>query len=149
MLKIILLVIFYIVFPVFVIYICRNWSFANKMGTIVLAYAFGLLFGNIGILPHGSEDYMRYKQGRAAIPASEFNMLADEDKLPGEDRFANQVAIVQDMILTIVIPLALPLLLFSLKNKKMDQACKNRISVNGSCTGICYNRGDSRLLYIP
>jgi uncharacterized membrane protein len=118
MIKIILLAFFYLVFPVFIIFICRRWSLFNRFGTIVIAYAFGLLFGNIGILPHGSDDYLYYKQGRANIPATEFNMLVEEGALGDDDRFANQIAGMQDMIMTIVIPLALPLLLFSLKIRK-------------------------------
>lgn len=118
MIKIILLVVFYLVFPVFVIFICRRWSVFNKFGTIVIAYAFGLLFGNIGILPHGSDDYIMHKQGRAKIPASELNVLIEEGQVDEDDRFANQLAGMQDMIMTIVIPLALPLLLFSLKIRK-------------------------------
>lgn len=118
MIKIILLVVFYLIFPVFVIFICRRWSVFNKFGTIVIAYAFGLLFGNIGILPHGSDDYIMHKQGRAKIPASELTVLIEEGQLEEDDRFANQVAGMQDMIMTIVIPLALPLLLFSLKIRK-------------------------------
>ncbi|MFO7850867.1 MAG: DUF819 family protein [Bacteroidota bacterium] len=118
MIKIILLVLLYLVFPVFVIFICRKWSFFTRIGTIVMAYAFGLLFGNIGILPHGSEDYIRYKQGRAAIPKTELNILIEEGSLDEDDRFVNQIASTQDMIMTIVIPLALPLLLFSLKIRK-------------------------------
>jgi len=118
MIKIILLAFFYLVFPVFIIFICRRWSLFNRFGTIVIAYAFGLLFGNIGILPHGSDDYLYYKQGRANIPAAEFNMLTEEGALDEDDRFANQIAGMQDMIMTIVIPLALPLLLFSLKIRK-------------------------------
>ena len=118
MIKIILLVLLYLVFPVFVIFLCRRWSLFNKLGTIVMAYAFGLLFGNIGILPHGSDDYISYKQGRAAIPVTEFNMLVEDGSLDEDNRFANQIAGVQEMILTIIIPLALPLLLFSLKIRK-------------------------------
>ena len=118
MIKIILLVLIYIVFPVIVILICRKWSFFNKMGTIVIAYAFGLLFGNIGILPHGGEDYIRFKQGRSAIPANELNVLIENGSLDEDIRFVNQIASVQDMILTIIVPLALPLLLFSLKIRK-------------------------------
>ncbi len=118
MIKIILLVLLYLVFPVFVILLCRRWSFFNKLGAIVMAYAFGLLFGNIGILPHGSDDYTMYKQGRAAIPRTELNTLIDDGLLMEDERFVNQIASTQDLIMTIVVPLALPMLLFSLKIRK-------------------------------
>lgn len=83
-----------------------------------MAYAFGLIFGNIGILPHGNEDYIRFKQGRAAIPPIEMNMLIEDGSLDEDMRFVNQIANVQDTVLTIVIPIALPLLLFSLNIRK-------------------------------
>ncbi|HDZ40581.1 MAG TPA: DUF819 family protein [Bacteroidetes bacterium] len=118
MIKIILLVFIYLVFPVAVIFICRRWSFFSRIGTIVIAYAFGLLFGNIGILPHGSEDYIRYKEGRAAIPPAEFNILVEQGTISEDDSFANQIARTQDLIMTVVIPLALPMLLFSLNIRK-------------------------------
>ena len=54
MIKIVLLVIFYFAFPVVIIYLCKKWSFLQKMGSIVLAYGFGLLIGSTGILPQGS-----------------------------------------------------------------------------------------------
>ncbi|HKL67747.1 MAG TPA: hypothetical protein VJ877_07625, partial [Bacteroidales bacterium] len=73
MIKIILLVLLYLIFPVVVILICRRWSFFDKLGTIVIAYAFGLILGNVGIIPHGSSGYIELRQGRAAIPATEMN----------------------------------------------------------------------------
>jgi len=72
----VLLVVFYLTFPAFLLYLCRKFSFLNKLGAILLAYAFGLILGNIGILP------------------------------------ANSTKIIETII-TITIPLALPLLLFS------------------------------------
>ncbi len=118
MIKIVLLVILYLVFPVFVIFICKRWSLFSRFGTIVVAYAFGLLLGNIGLMPHGSEEYNSYKAGRGVIPVTEFNNLVETGLLTEDDRFVNRIAGVQDMILTIVIPLALPLLLFSLRIRK-------------------------------
>lgn len=83
-----------------------------------MAYAFGLLFGNVGIIPHGSSDYIELRQGRAAIPATEMTVYLEEGALDSDDLYVNRIAAVQDMILTIIIPLALPLLLFSLKIRK-------------------------------
>ncbi len=72
----IILTIFYLVFPAFILYLCKKFPFLNKLGAILIAYAFGLILGNIGILPENAPDII-------------------------------------NTIITISIPLALPLLLFS------------------------------------
>ncbi len=64
MIKIILLILFYFLFPLVIIYICKKWSVLKKVGSIVLAYGFGLIFGSTGILPHGSDAYRLALQGR-------------------------------------------------------------------------------------
>lgn len=72
----ILLVIFYLFFPAFIIFLAEKFSIIEKIGTVVLAYVAGLLLGNSGL-------------------------LSEESKA------------IQEMIATITVPLALPLLLFS------------------------------------
>jgi len=74
---IILLILFYVLAPALIIWLCKRFSWLGKLGSVAIAYAFGLILGNIGILPEGSDSW-------------------------------------QDLMTTITIPLALPLLLFSL-----------------------------------
>ena len=57
MITIILLVLFYLLFPLVIIFLCKKWSLLRKFGTIVLAYLFGLIIGTSGIFPEGSEGY--------------------------------------------------------------------------------------------
>lgn len=40
--------------PVLIIYLCKISPFLNKIGAILLAYALGLIIGNVGILPGSS-----------------------------------------------------------------------------------------------
>ena len=57
----ILLALFYLFFPIFILYLCHKFPIVNKIGAVLLAYGFGLLLGNIGILPEGSgkvQDFM-------------------------------------------------------------------------------------------
>jgi hypothetical protein len=68
MIKIVLLILFYFTFPLVIIYICKKWTFLQKLGTIVLAYGFGLLIGSIGILPKGSDSFKLALQGRLSLP---------------------------------------------------------------------------------
>jgi len=72
----ILLALFYVISPAIILYLCNKFSVLNKIGAVLLAYATGLILGNIGILPDNAEQ-------------------------------------VQNMMTTITIPLAIPLLLFS------------------------------------
>ncbi|MFN8242279.1 MAG: DUF819 family protein [Bacteroidales bacterium] len=118
MVKIILLVLFYFTFPLVIIYMCNRWSIFKKLGAIVLAYAFGLLIGTSGILPRGSEGYKMALQGKMSIPKARLEELVKEGKATNEDIFTNQIAQAQENVVSAVIPLAFPLLLFSLNIKK-------------------------------
>lgn len=52
----ILLVLFYVFFPTVILYLCRKFPMVNKIGSVVIAYLIGLILGNTGILPPGSES---------------------------------------------------------------------------------------------
>lgn len=77
---VILLILFYILFPVLVIYLSNRYDIVRKIGPVIICYLTGLIIGNIGILPDNASKY-------------------------------------QDTLNSIVIPLAIPLLLFSLDVK--------------------------------
>jgi uncharacterized membrane protein len=130
MVKIVLLIIFYFTFPVLIIFFCKRWSILRKLGTIVLAYGFGLLLGSSGIFPHGSEQYKIASLGKPPIPANVVEQLIADGKLPESDRFVNQIASAQDMIPTLIVPIAFPLLLFSMNIRRwLKYAGKGFVSV--------------------
>ena len=118
MVKLIILIVFYVAFPLVIIYLCGKWSFLKKLGTIVIAYGFGLLLGSSGLFPQGSAQYKLALQGRSVIPTEELQKMVDSGTIQSSDRFVNQIAMVQDLIPSIVVPLAFPLLLFSLNLKR-------------------------------
>jgi uncharacterized membrane protein len=125
MIKIILLVLFYFTFPLFIILLCKKWSILNKLGAIVMAYGFGLFIGTIGIFPKGSDQYRLALKGRAFLPAVELHSLIESGKIVPEDEFVNQIGSVQDMVPAVVVPLAFPLLLFSLNLKRWLKHARN------------------------
>lgn len=130
MLLTVTLVLFYFVFPVFIIYLCKKWTFLQKVGSIVLAYGFGLLIGSIGILPQGSDSFKLALQGKTNLPRTEVETLIKEGKATPGDLIVNQIGQVQDIIPSVVVPLAFPLLLFSLNLKRwLRYAKKGFISV--------------------
>jgi uncharacterized membrane protein len=118
MIKIILLVIFYFTFPLVIIYMCKKWSGLKKLGSIVLAYGFGLFFGSIGILPQGSDSYRLALQGKAALSDTEMQALLSAGKISQNDSYVNSIATAQDMLVSIIVPLSFPLLLFSLNIRR-------------------------------
>ena len=118
MIKIVLLVLLYFTFPLLIIAMCKRWSVLKKLGSIALAYAFGLLLGASGVLPRGSVNYYFALQEKISLPESEMESLLASGTISGDDMFVNSIRKVQDMLTTIAIPLAFPLLLFSLNVRK-------------------------------
>jgi len=97
---------------------CKKWSALKKLGSIVIAYGFGLVLGSIGILPQGSDAYRLALQGRAALPKPEIETLLSSGTVSQEDSYVNSIASAQDLLVSIIVPLAFPLLLFSLNIKR-------------------------------
>lgn len=129
MVKLILLIVFYLTFPLLIILICKKWPIFKKIGTIVLAYGFGLLIGSVGILPRGSDGYRNSLHGNPALPKAEIEMLISQGKAEESDYFVNQIGSIQDGVKNVV-ALAIPLMLFSLNIRRWFRyASKGFISV--------------------
>jgi len=129
MIKLIILILFYLTFPLLIILMCQKWSAAKKIGCIVLAYGFGLLIGSVGILPRGSDSYRSALKGNPALPKAEIEMMISQGKAEESDYFVNQIGTIQDNLKNLVV-LALPLMLFSLNIKRwFRHASKGFISV--------------------
>lgn len=130
MLKYILLVLFYLTFPLVIIYLCRKWSLLAKMGTIVLAYGFGLLIGTAGLFPDGSKGYNLHLNGKPTMPGPELEALISQGVAEPGDISVNTIAGLQDGIYSAAILLAFPLILFSLNIRKwLRHAKKGFLSV--------------------
>jgi uncharacterized membrane protein len=125
MIKITLLIIFYFVFPLLIIRMCRHWPGLKKLGSIVLAYGFGLFFGTTGILPDGSDAFNLALQGRASLPETELLALKAAGTISDNDIYVNRIASSQDLLVSIIVPLAFPLLLFSLNIRRWLRFAKD------------------------
>jgi len=91
----IILVVFYVFFPLFILHLCHKLPFFNKIGAVVIAYIVGFIIGNIGVLPL-VEDH--------------------KSKL--------------DLLTTLTVPLAIPMLLFSTNVRKwLQMAGKTVVSM--------------------
>lgn len=81
----IVIVLFYCLFPAFVLWLCRKVTVFNKLGPILTLYIIGAIIANIGILPHNET-----------------------------------LASVQNILSNAMVPLAIPLMLFSFTFHKGD-----------------------------
>ncbi|HEX2968812.1 MAG TPA: DUF819 family protein [Bacteroidales bacterium] len=114
MIRIVILVLFYLFFPIVIIWLCKKWSLLSKIGTIGVAYLIGLFIGSIGIFPEGSPQYELALAGRTSLPSNEITTLIDNGTIVSDDEYVNLIATVQDIIPSIAVIIAFPLLLFSL-----------------------------------
>lgn len=95
-------------------------EFPRKIGTIGLAYLFGLIIGTAGLIPKGSEGYRHalHLQGNAALNKATLETLISEGKAVPEDIIVNKMAGIQENIYILSLLVAFPLLLFSLSLKR-------------------------------
>lgn len=113
------LILFYLLVPILLICLTKVSGFLKRIGAVVLAYAVGLLFGNSGIIPAPGEKLTEILEGkRPFLPQDEFADFMNQPGFIDSDIVFNQVAQVQQSVMTYTILLALPLLLFSLDLKK-------------------------------
>lgn len=121
---IVLLFLFYFTTPLLLIYLTHISKTISKIGSVVLAYSIGLLIGNTGIFPRASESFKTLLAGRAFMPDTELSGHIALGQLTSSDITLNQISSIQDIIMSISIPIALPLLLFSLDIKKWLKLAK-------------------------
>jgi len=113
------LILFYLLTPVLLIYLCKISNTLNRIGAVVLAYAVGLVLGNIGILPTPSEPLIQLLEGtRNYLPTDEFQEYMNSAAFVESDATYNMITQVQEAVMNYTILIALPLLLFSLHLKK-------------------------------
>ena len=121
------LVVFYLAAPVLLIYLTKISRFLGRLGAVVLAYLLGLFIGNIGILPAASKQFSEILGARSYLPEAEFLSYSNTSQLTESDMLVNQIASLQDNLMTIIIPLAITLLLFSLDIRKWLKLAKGAV----------------------
>ena len=113
-----ILVLFYILFPVLIIYACQKVSWLNKIGAVLLAYAAGIILGNVGIFPRMGEFLEGVMHSGGNPSGAELEHWLRNGLISKKEFTGFKVAKIQDVLTSITVPLALPLLLFSLQVKK-------------------------------
>lgn len=109
-----LLFLFYFTTPLIILYVCHISKTMKKIGAVVVAYIIGILAGNIGIFPKGSSTFHTLLAGKSALSTTDAHSFLDQGIINNSDFLLNQIMSVQDLVMTIAIPISIPLLLFSL-----------------------------------
>lgn len=124
---IIFLILFYFLFPVLLIYSTQKNKFLNKIGAVVLAYGIGLFIGNIGLFPRASDGFKAILENKSNLSAHDAERLFSQGLITHSDVVANQIVGIQDLLMTGLLLLAIPLLLFSLDLKKWLELAKEAL----------------------
>ena len=113
------LIIFFTSAPVFIIYLTSKSTLANKIGSIIIAYALGLILGNCGLLPRASENYRKLAiladNNGSELNIKKIDEWIEQGKIQEDDRIVYRIEKMQEIFTGISILLAIPLLLFSMK----------------------------------
>lgn len=110
----------YLLIPVLLIYLTHVSSTLKKTGAVVLAYGVGLLLGNIGLFPVPTDAFreMTALLGKNSLPHNVLMEQFRNGNITSDDLIVNRIASIQEMIYSISIMIAIPLILFSLDLKR-------------------------------
>jgi uncharacterized membrane protein len=112
---IVLLLLFYLLTPFLVNYLSYKSSVLKKVGTVLMAYTIGLILGNIGLFPEPGLVMMELITDKDIKLTNELvNGYYQSGTISEDDVTYFRIYTLQDMLTTLAIAFALPLLLFSL-----------------------------------
>lgn len=111
--EMLLLALFYVLTPLLILYLTYRSSIADKIGAVIIAYAVGLILGNIGLIPSPGALLNEVMLTQPKISLPEVESLQASGEITSRDVVAFRVYKLRDLLMTITILLAIPLMLFS------------------------------------
>jgi uncharacterized membrane protein len=117
----ILLTAFYVLAPILILYLCFKFPSVNKIGPVILAYIFGLILGNIGILPSMDNFLNDYLVTNPKVTNQEVEDMLNRSMISENDLLGFQIYKLRDLLTSITILLAIPLMLFSSNIRQWGQ----------------------------
>ncbi|PKP39820.1 MAG: hypothetical protein CVT98_00395, partial [Bacteroidetes bacterium HGW-Bacteroidetes-15] len=116
--ELVLLVIFYLFTPLIILHLCHRFPFVNKLGAVIIAYLVGLLVGNIGLLPSMGQFLNDFLLNNPKATGDDINLLLSNGLISESDVTAFSIYKLRDLLMSITILLAIPLMLFSANVKQ-------------------------------
>lgn len=117
----ILLTAFYVLTPLLILYLCFKFPSLDKIGPVILAYVIGLILGNAGILPSMDEFLNDYLLTNPKVTHEEVEDMLDRSLISENDLLGFQIYKLRDLLTSITILLAIPLMLFSSNIRQWGQ----------------------------
>ncbi len=125
---IVLLAVFYLLTPLLILHLCHNYRFVNKLGAVIVAYIVGLLLGNIGLLPSMGNHLNDFLLINPNATAEDVEKLLADNMILKSDLLAFKIYQLRDMLMSITILLAIPLMLFSANIKQWGKMAGKTIA---------------------
>lgn len=113
----VILIAVYFVIPVLILFAVERYKIASKIGAVLIAYGLGLLLGHVGIIPRPGVYLYKAMQDVSDISPELITEWIDAGLVTNLDLRAFKIYKLQETLTSVTIPLALPLLLFSLRLK--------------------------------
>lgn len=129
--NIILLIVFFLLAPILIIYLEGKYSAVKRIGAVLICYILGAIVGNIGIFPDPSVNYLEFMKdigSDAFIPLDKIKELQAQGLVSEQDVLRNSISFIQDWFTKLTVPIALPLILFSMDVKKWLKHARSAIS---------------------
>ncbi|MEE4177936.1 MAG: DUF819 family protein [Bacteroides sp.] len=111
--EMILLALFYVLTPVLILYLTYRYRTADRIGSVIIAYLVGLILGNIGLIPSAGEVVNNILLNQPGTTLAEMQAMEAGGEITARDVMAFRVYKLRDMLMTITVLLAIPLMLFS------------------------------------
>jgi uncharacterized membrane protein len=111
--EMILLALFYVLTPLLILYLTYRNRIADKIGAVIIAYALGLVLGNIGLIPSPGALLNEVMLTQPKITLHEVESLQASGEITSNDVMAFRIYKLRDLLMAITILLAIPLMLFS------------------------------------
>lgn len=112
------LILFYVATPIIILHLCHSFPFVNKLGSVIIAYIFGLVLGNIGVLPSLGSYLNEYMIMHPDATADQVEELLASGLISKSNLLAYKIYNLRDLLMSITILLAIPLILFSTNAKE-------------------------------
>lgn len=112
------LIIFYVLTPLVILHLCHKFPFVNKLGAVIIAYLLGLALGNIGLLPGLGVDLNNYLLNNPKATSAEIELLLAQGDISANQLLAFRIYKLRDLLMSITILLAIPLMLYSANIKQ-------------------------------
>lgn len=116
--ELILLTIFYVFTPLLILHLCHRFPFVNKLGAVIIAYLVGLFIGNVGLLPSMGSVLNDFLLNNPKATGVDVKDLLVNGLISEKEVIAFKIYKLRDMLMSITILLAIPLLLFSANVKQ-------------------------------